>query len=146
MNPPSLPQRIRLGSGPEVCSPKSYGRLVYVLTVASGLVADSAIVSHNSFFEADRIGRILYQDPSNKIIEIESESDSETTFSFIYHESSQDGREALAAEPNTKMSSFCAGDDAHCVFFLQTDENNIVEYQFEGHNYTTYSTRVIYGW
>lgn len=30
------------------------------------------------------------------------------------------------------------------MFYLQTNESNIVEYKFDDHDYTVYTTRVIY--
>lgn len=149
MNPPLHPQRILLGFGPEVCSPYM-ARRVYVLTLSSGSIATNATVGHNSSLGVDRLGRILYQNPSNRIVDIELVVQRESA-GFKYHESSQDGREALVAAPNTHITHIDVYTDAdenaspsEPRFYLQTNESNIVEYRFEGHNYTVYNTQVIY--
>lgn len=147
MNPPLHPQRILLGFGPEVCSPYM-ARRAYVLTLSSGSIATNAIVGHNFSLEVDRLSRILYQDPSSRIVDIELVGPPESVF-FKYHESSQDGREALVAEPNTHIERVPYYTDGNASpsesrFYLQTNESNIVEYRFEGHNYTLYNTQVIY--
>lgn len=118
---------------------------VTVLTLASGLVATKATVSHNSSLKLDGIGRLLYQDPSNKIIEIDVIEQPESSV-FKYHESSQYGRDALAAEPNPRIESYgfvTTENVTEWVFYLQTNASNIVEYRFDD-DFTVYTTRVIY--
>lgn len=119
---------------------------VNVLTLASGPVATNATVSHNSSLSMVDNGRLLYQDPSNNIIEIELIGYSETS-GFKYHESLQDGRDALAAEPNTHIEHYgylTENNVPQYVFYLETNASNIVEYRFDDHDYTVYTTRVIY--
>ena len=118
--------------------------LLCVLNLESGPFATNAVVGHNSSLSWDSFGRLLYQDPSNKIVEIETHLQSELS-GFISHESSQEGREALAAEPNTHIRSAYNSHGNISRYYLQTNASNIVEYEFEGHNYTEYKTRVIYG-
>ncbi|MCJ1430517.1 hypothetical protein MMC29_008435 [Sticta canariensis] len=107
-----------------------------------GPFATNVVVGHNSSLSWDSFGRLLYQDPSNKIVEIETRLQSELS-GFIYHESLQEGREALAAEPNTHIrSAFNShGNISRPVYYLQTNASNIVGFEFEGHNYTEYKTR-----
>ena len=124
-------------------------RRVYVLTLASGSVATNATVGHNSSLSWDGFSRLVYQDPSDKIVEIElllSALDPESS-TFKYHSISQNGREPLAAEPNTHIASYdfyALGNSTQWVYYLQTNKSNIVEYRFEDHDYTMYNTRVIY--
>lgn len=120
---------------------------VNVLTLASGQVATNATISHNSSLCMVGAGRALYQDPSNKIIEIEAVLGQPESSGFKYHESSQDGRDALAAEPNTRIESYgfvTEGTVTQWVAYLQTNASNIVEYRFDDNDYTLYTTRVIY--
>lgn len=120
-------------------------RRVYVLALASGSVATNATVGHNSSLSWDRDSRLVYQDPSNKIVGIElslSALHPESSTFFKYDSISQNGREPLAVEPNTHIVSH-----RKWVYFLQTNESNIVEYRFEDRDYSLYNTRVIYtGW
>lgn len=119
---------------------------VYVLTLASGSVATDVTVGHNSSLRGDRWNRLLFQGPDNKIDEIELVPKSES-LDFKYHESSQRSRDALAAEPNTQIESFEFYTDengSQWAYYLQTDESNIIEYQFEDHSYTEYNTRAVY--
>lgn len=117
-------------------------RRVYVLALASGSVATNATVGHNSSLSWDRDSRLVYQDPSNKIVGIElslSALHPESSTFFKYDSISQNGREPLAVEPNTHIVSH-----RKWVYFLQTNESNIVEYRFEDRDYSLYNTRVIY--
>ncbi|MCJ1265760.1 hypothetical protein MMC22_005640 [Lobaria immixta] len=110
------------------------------------MVATNATVSHSSSLGMINAGRLLYQDPSNQIIEIEIIVAGPETSGFKYHESSQDGSNALAAEPNTRIASyaFVTIENTERVFYLQTNGSNIVEYRYDSHEYTLYTTRVIY--
>ena len=122
------------------------GRRVHVLTLASGPVATNIAVSQSTALTGDGFARLLYQNPSNKIIEIETVLDAEFS-SFTDHENEQDGRDALVAEPNTHMGSFNFDTQlkgSEWMFYLQTNDSNIVEYRFDDHSYTLYNTRLIY--
>lgn len=50
------------------------------------------------------------------------------------------GREPLAAEPNTHIARY----GVKWVYYLQTNESNIVEYRSEDRGYSVYNARVIY--
>lgn len=121
---------------------------VYVLTLASGAATTNATVGHNSSLSMDIMRRILYQDPSNRIVEIELVHDREAEFAdFKYHESPQEGRDPLTAAPNTRIQSDSfqtEKNDRSSVYYLQTNGSNIVEYRFDDDSYTVYSTRVVY--
>ncbi|MCJ1267004.1 hypothetical protein MMC22_006889 [Lobaria immixta] len=114
-----------------------------------GSIATNVTVGHNSSLETDSFRRILYQDPSNKILDVKLDGSVAEFADFEYPESSQDGRNALAAEPNTRTASLRYHTDGNArpsgsAIYLQTNESNIVEYRFEGDDYTAYKTRVIY--
>lgn len=125
---------------------QSMAKRVYVLTLLSGAVATNATVGHNSSISWINGVSVLYQDSSNKIVAIQLEGRSETV-DFIYNERMQDGRYALAAEPNTRAKSFriYQGNVMKYVYFLQTNKSNIVELRFKDNSFTEYTTRVVYG-
>lgn len=64
---------------------------------------------------------------------------------FTYPKSSQDGMNARAAEPNTYIGCLLAHSDRNeRLFYLQTNESNIVEYRYGDDNFPVYTTKVIY--
>lgn len=81
---------------------------VYVFTLVSGPIATDTTVGHNSSVQADGWGRMIYLDPSSRIVNISWEvqkSKKASSLDFTNPESSQSGRDALAAKPNTAFRS-----------------------------------------
>lgn len=120
-------------------------RPIYVLTTVSCPSATNITVSHNSSLMGDGHGQLLYQDPSSKIVLIKLEL--QPKFSdFKYSENL--GGDALVAEPNTRIELFGIYDEGNTtqwVYYLQTNESNIVEYKLtEDKNSTVYNTTVVY--
>lgn len=84
--------------------------------------------------------RLVYQDPGNKVLSLKLRGVSES-LDFVYDESIEYGGYALAAEPDTRIDCFglFRQNPGQPVYYLQTQENNIAQYQFNNNPIVIYS-------
>lgn len=67
--------------------------------------------------------------------------------SFKYHESPRDARDFLFAEPNTQIEGYGIRNERNLdqwMYYLQTNESNIVECRYDDDDSVMHITRVVY--